>query len=240
MKFICPSCERVVELASWSVDGATLVVDCSACEAKTRLDKPFPGPRVMTSAYPSRPLLSTVQSPLGGNVVALRPADSTAVEAARDAARGEPFRVPADCCPKCVAKKPPQAMACPQCGLDFSRDGEVSPAMSSELKTEWVALLQDWGSEAHHKQLLEQAAAREELVAVGWLYRLALARTPGDARAVKGRDEVLRRAALPHSVANQATRPPPKAGQYVLIAALVVATLGALTILVRALLDAQQ
>lgn len=239
MKFICPSCERIVELAQWSVDGATLVVDCPACEAKTRLERPFPSPRAVSTAYPSRPLLSSVPGPMGSNVVALRPADATAVEAAREAARSEPFRVPPDCCPKCVARKPPGAQACPQCGLDFTRDGEVSPAMSEGLRSTWVALLEDWSNDAQHKALLEQAAAGEELVAVGWLYRLALARTPGDARATRGRDEVLRRAALLQSVA-QAPAPPPKAGQYVLIAALVAATLAALTILVRTLLEAPQ
>ncbi len=38
MKFICPSCERTLELISFYTEGAVLVVDCQECKAVTRVD----------------------------------------------------------------------------------------------------------------------------------------------------------------------------------------------------------
>lgn len=187
MKFLCPTCERLVELRDFTLEGGDLALTCPACGNTSRVSAP-PG---------ERPALQLTSFPGASNVVALRSAGSDAVVAAAEASRSGPFEVPLGRCPKCIAPKQPTAKTCTQCGLTFSQFDSSQVAPSDWLKSAWIALLSDWGNETHHAGLRQRALAEQELASVGRLYRLRLVFNGEDPFAQRGRDEVLRMALVP-------------------------------------------
>jgi hypothetical protein len=68
-----------------------------------------------------------------------------------------------------------------------------APADAGE-EPAWSALLAAWDDEAAHRAFLARAGDLEALARAGARYREVLATRPGDAAALRGRDEVLRRA----------------------------------------------
>ncbi len=187
MKFLCPKCERLVELRDFQVDGATLLLTCPACSHTSKV----------SNAQVERPPLQLASSSGASNVVTLRSAGTDAITAAADAANRDAFEVPAGRCPKCVALRQPTAVSCFQCGLTFAQFDPTQVAVSPWLQDAWVNLLGDWGNETLHTELRQRALNEQELAAAGRLYRLRLASNPEDPFAIRGRDEVLRIAVVP-------------------------------------------
>lgn len=214
MKFLCEGCERLVELERYRLDEGVLVVRCDRCGRETRaVARPAPAPAPPPPARPSSP------SP---QVIPLRPA-ADVVQAAAEASEGDPLRVPEGHCPKCVARRPPGAAACPQCGLSSASFSPEALRPGPELESEWRALLKHWSAIDQHDRLLSAAVTRGELAAVGRLYRIRLAVHPEDPVAQRGRDEVLRLAALPAAAPAVAVEPGRRSGWRPLLWVLFVA-----------------
>ncbi|AKQ63221.1 hypothetical protein A176_000133 [Myxococcus hansupus] len=106
------------------------------------------------------------------------------------------FEPPEGVCPKCVAPRREEALACPQCGLVYVNHVPEAQAPSDVLVDAWRTLAARWEDWDAHDRLMTLAAGRGELAMVGRLYRIRLARAPGDTAAQRGRDEVVRRATL--------------------------------------------
>ncbi|MGV3622160.1 MAG: hypothetical protein ACO1OB_15155 [Archangium sp.] len=203
MKILCPSCERLLPLGAFRLEGATLVVTCAGCNVETRVERTAPAPVFAPSRPVTQPPRVSLASTEGGsNVVVLRTAGHDAVSKAAAAADAQPFAVPDDVCPRCIAPKA-QAAECPHCGISFERYQEAMTMPPRWLRDDWVALLRDWGNEAKHLQLRRKAQQLDGLAAVGRLYRLRLAWVPEDPFALEGRADVLRLAAVAISL----TRP---------------------------------
>lgn len=240
MKFLCPKCERLVDLRDFSLEGSTLVITCSACGSAARVASPSAPPVAMVSppAPVERPPLQ-LQSFGASNVVALRSPGSDAIAAAADAAKNGPFRVPEGRCPKCVAPKPPTGAACPQCGLVFAQFSPENVQPEAWLEQAWVDLLSDWGNEQRHTEIRIRAQAEQALASVGRLYRLRLAAHPEDPYAQRGRDEVLRMALVPGAKLEPPsvalTKLDPK-WKYVMAGVVLVLSLIALAVMARAML----
>lgn len=192
MKFLCPKCERLVELRDFQVEGATLVLTCPACGNAAKVPN--------AAAAVERPPLQLASISGASNVVTLRSAGTDAITAAADAANRGAFEVPAGRCPKCVALRQPSAVSCFQCGLTFAQFDPTQVAVPPWLQQAWVSLLGDWGNETLHTELRQRAMNELELAAVGRLYRLRLASNPEDPFALRGRDEVLRMAVVPSAL----------------------------------------
>lgn len=246
MKFLCPKCERLVELRDFKLDGGALVLTCPACANAARVSPPSSIPAPLVPLAPvaptvtgERPALQLTSAPGTSNVVALRLAGSDAVAIAAEAARAGPFEVPAGRCPKCVAPRPGSAASCAQCGLTFAQfdPGEVAPA--AWLQTAWVELLGDWGNEALHVSLRQRAVSEQDLASVGRLYRLRLAASPEDPYAARGRDEVLRMALVPSALAkgSPATVKFDPKWKYVVVIAGLLLCLGLLAVMARTMLS---
>lgn len=101
-----------------------------------------------------------------------------------------PLVVPSGACPKCIAVRAPAARACPCCGLEFERFHAGLVAPSAPL-LEAFAALQSSGFE-DHARLLTRAQLLGELPQVVRLYRIALARDPGNQTARGVLDEAVR------------------------------------------------
>ncbi len=166
MKFLCAGCERLVELVEPQVIGNQLVVRCEKC-----------GRSETVSLRASAPSAATPTT--------------TIPAAAPETALGY-LSVPEGFCPKCVAVRPAGALQCPSCGLTYDNFDAASVEPSEPLKRLWADVCAHWEDEARHDALLAEASAQGELIAVGRLYRIRLARSPNDAMAQRGRDEVLR------------------------------------------------
>lgn len=240
MKFLCPKCERLVDLTNFKLEGSTLVVTCSACGNAAKVAAPSV-PAMVSPPAPvvERPPLQ-LQSFGASNVVALRNPGTDAIAAAAEAATKGPFEVPAGRCPKCVAPKPPTGIACPQCGLVFDQFSPENVALEVWLGKAWIELLKDWGNEQRHAEIRARAQAELALASVGRLYRLRLAAQPEDPIAQRGRDEVLRMALVPGAKLETPSAAPtaldPK-WKYVFVAFLLVASLIALAVMARAMLS---
>ncbi len=93
----------------------------------------------------------------------------------------------------------------------------------------WALLLARWNDPQAHRAFLARFGDLEALARAGARYRSVLERSPDDAVAAAGRDEVLRKAtviglaAVPRSVAPEPTTPWVKRG---LLAALAILGLG--------------
>jgi hypothetical protein len=170
-------------------------------------------------------------------VVSLRTPTVEAIARAASSAQEKPFDVPAGYCPKCITKRTPQALACPSCGLTFSTATADSFEPSDWLKEQWLKLLGAWGDDKQHEALRVQAMNHDELAPLGRLYRLRLADHPTDPYAVRGRDEVLRLAVLPHTTARQLAGPKkPPLWNYLALSGVIIASLAVLFYLVRQIL----
>jgi hypothetical protein len=151
----------------------------------------------------------------------------------------DPFRVPEDRCPKCIALLTGvRAESCPHCGLVFAigQDSDYRPP--SPLSEEWVQLLSNWNVAAAHDAFVAKAAFQNELASVGRLYRLRLATAPGDPVAQRGRDEVLRLAAAPTLVVPRtypSEAPPRRWPIWLALAAGVVVLVSAVVFMLRLL-----
>ena len=212
MKYQCESCDRLVKVETYSLEGGVLAVVCPACAAVTRaapsLSRPQaaparvearadePGPRGSDSAavaVPSTEPHPAPALPARPSVTALRVIRTDAPAVAPSALDGDPFQSPPGHCPKCVAPMREDATSCAACGLVFANFIPEEHQPSGVLAQEWRALLETWHDWDAHDQLLSQAMGRGELAMVGRLYRMRLARAPDDAQALRGRDEVVRR-----------------------------------------------
>ncbi|MFZ5445806.1 MAG: hypothetical protein ACOZQL_37790 [Myxococcota bacterium] len=203
MKVLCPSCERLITLEQFRLDGAALVVTCQACSAQTRVEpmaplaaaEPVmaPAPRTSAPALPKVSLASTGAS----NVVVLRTAGHEAVQKAARAADEGPWTIPDGACPKCVARRRDGVEACPSCGIRYESFDEATVLPPKWLRDEWVALLRDWGNEALHAQLRRKAQQVDALAAVGRLYRLRQAAVPEDPAAAEALADIVRLASVP-------------------------------------------
>ena len=193
MKYLCPSCERMVDLERFRLEGTTLWVSCPKCAAEHGVES---APVSRSSALASRPppggtRVSLVSSPQASNVLTLRTAATEAVQLAQSVI--DPLAVPEGRCPKCLAEQSDE-LACPQCGLVYSRFSPTSVEVPSWLLDAWRELLADWGSPARHEHLRSDASQRGALSHLGRLYRLRLAWFPDDPWAELGRAEIVRMA----------------------------------------------
>jgi hypothetical protein len=141
-------------------------------------------PRSLAQA---RPLAAEPRSLAEGR---LRTVAETASSAAED-----PFMPPAGYCPKCIGVRREEAVVCPFCGLDFARFRAEELRPSPVLSSTWLGVLELWESKGAHDKVLALASEKGELAMLGRLYRIRLARSPEDAQAKRGREEVLRLAA---------------------------------------------
>ena len=248
MKFLCPKCERLVELRDFKLEDSTLVIGCPACGSSSRVSEPSPSPIALVPLVPvsptitgERPALQLTSFPGASNVVALRSHGADAVGAAAEAARAGPFEVPQGRCPKCIAPRQAKAATCTQCGLTFERFDATQVAPPPWLQGEWVGLLTDWGNETLHAQLRQRALEEQDLASVGRLYRVRLVANPDDPFAQRGRDEVLRMALVPSTVAKQsaATTQLSSRWKYVIGAVFFVVCLALLALMARAMLSTQ-
>lgn len=211
MKYLCPACERLVELEQFRLEGTALLVTCPSCrvESSAQRQAPVPPPAVTPSGgRPATPRTAQglASSPLASNVVELRNPLGEALASAARAAAEDPFTPPPGFCPKCVAPRTEAALDCPACGLTFARFDAATLAVPTWLEERWRALLASWGDGAAHQALQAVARAEGELVALGRLYRVRLAFQPDDPLARAGRDEVV---ALASAVALPGSEPPP-------------------------------
>jgi hypothetical protein len=120
-------------------------------------------------------------------VVPIRKPVVLSPEQARD-----PFYVPSNCCPKCLAERTGGQAACSRCGLDYEKASGASFDPPQTVREQWAALWEKWDDPLSHELLRQAALAQGELVPVARLYQLRLARVPGDTHAERGRTEVMR------------------------------------------------
>lgn len=209
MKFLCPNCDRLSSFDGCQLDNGAAVVTCAGCGASHRIPVLASPQPTVAVAPPNRGTPSPVAPIALTQAVApsaFAPSSSgslqvpavRAVEAAKSAL-ANPFLVPEHCCPKCIAARNHAAVACAQCGLLFAQYNPIDNALSTWLSATWRSLLENWGQEARHESAVAQAAELGELAGLGRLYRLRLAYVSDDPWAIRGRDAVLRRAALPTS-----------------------------------------
>jgi hypothetical protein len=196
VKYLCESCDRLAEPASLRREAGALVLSCSKCGAETRAAWAEAQAEPAAAAVPR----ASAPAPSSPRVVTLHavPPMGSAGE--------DPFTVPEDRCPKCVAPRPEGALSCHGCGLVFANFVAAESTPSDELQAAWKDLTSHWGDVAAHDRVLAAAAVRGDLAAAGRLYRIRLARQPRDPLAVRGRDEVLRLAATTSPLLSE---PPP-------------------------------
>lgn len=196
MKFLCPACERITEFSSFRTEGTSLVLRCSRCgvESQSGAFEHISHPTPLALA----PGAKAAPSP----ALKIIPRESEDREI-RAAWSPEEWTVPAGFCPKCIGVRPVGALACAHCGLLFAnfRPEELQPP--ALIADRWNAVLSRWDELSEHDRLLQAALVHGELATVGRLYRIRLARNPGDPIALRGRDEVLRLASAgPTALAN--------------------------------------
>jgi hypothetical protein len=111
---------------------------------------------------------------------------------------------------------------------DDSREGERAPGAGEEAA--WAALRARWGDDGAHREFLSRVNDLDGLARAGARYREALSAAPGDVAAARGRDEVLRKAAVLGLAAVPRTAPPRPASPWAkraLVAAILLLLLGA-------------
>ena len=240
MKFLCPQCERLVELRDFKLEGATLVLTCPACLMSSRVTPGSSPPMALVPLVPvtttgERPALQLTSFPGVSNVVALRTPGADAVQSAAEAARTAPLAIPEGRCPKCISLRAPESKSCAYCGLTFAQFDPSQVEPPAWLKTAWVEVLSHWDLEDQHVALRQRALQEQELPAVGRLYRLRLAVHAEDPIAQRGRDEVLRLALIRSAPPKKVTLNP--ALKYTLVALVLAGVLVVLVLMARKMLE---
>ncbi len=200
VRVLCPRCERLAELTTFRMEGATLVVTCVGCGEASRVEAAVQAPAQVAAPMLSRPVsqpprVSLASTDGGSNVVVLRTAGHEAIAKAARAADDAPFAVPDNLCPRCIAPRA-SAKECPHCGISFEKYEESMTMPPRWLRDAWLELLRDWGNEAKHQQVRRKAQQLDGLAAVGRLYRLRLASVPDDPFAAEGRADIVRLASV--------------------------------------------
>jgi hypothetical protein len=133
-----------------------------------------------------------------------------------------------------VARPGAEALACSACGAEVALPPQDAPPPAPPGApgddAAWEALRARWGDEEAHRRYLAAQGDLEGLARAGARYREILATRPGDGAALRGRDEVLRRAAaLGLASLPRATPPRPGGGRgkWLVLAALGALLLGA-------------
>jgi len=206
MNGLCPACRQPVEVVDFRLDEGFVRVRCTACGREERLS--------LGAGTPASPSPASPPSPAGPS-----PAGPSSIEVA--------FEVPPGFCPKCVTSRGPGASSCPACGLVFATavvDSALKP--SAPLAEAWKALAAHWGEAAEHLRFLRQASAAGELAAAGHLYRIRLARAPGDAVARDSLEAAVKLASAPVTVAalrqDEAAAPRSRRAKSVAVAAVLL------------------
>jgi ferric-dicitrate binding protein FerR (iron transport regulator) len=83
-----------------------------------------------------------------------------------------------------------------------------APSPDADPEAAWAELRARWGDEEAHRAFLSRANDLDALAGAGARYREVLASDPGDAAALRGRDEVLRKATVLGLAAVPRTTPP--------------------------------
>ncbi len=228
----CPKCGVESSLAVTSEALPALVDVPRAAPPLPVVARKTPGPRALVLA----------SSAEASNVVMLRSPSTAAVDSARAMAEaGAALAVPAGHCPKCLAKRAEKAPACATCGLTFAKANLAALGPPSYLASAWTEALLAWDDDGRHGALRRLAMERDDLPALGRLYRLRLAHMPDDPWALRGRDEVFT-AASAAMLQRPAERPPPATGLAVkalVVIASLLAILGAGSFMARALSQLQ-
>src|SRR5262249_19006099 len=141
-----------------------------------------------------RPVLTRPTGAMSNEVTLRSPVADATASAAKSA--GTAFDVPAGLCVKCLTPVMAGKPECPSCGNPYDKQPEL-PEIPEWLRPAWLELHAKWDDTERHDKLRKQAVERQELAAIGRLYRLRLARQPSDPIATLGRDEVLRLALFP-------------------------------------------
>jgi hypothetical protein len=165
MKMQCERCKEIVPFDDFAVTDQGLVVRCGACAGQFTV--PLPDP-VATSAAPTP------------GAAAVTPATTPAE--------------PGASCPKCAARVPPAAPACPTCGLLRARfaafhDDELDAP--SEVVAAWARLEAAWDDASRHQELADVVARH---AAWPWALRAYRRSGRGDAAAAAARDRLVRMA----------------------------------------------
>lgn len=161
MNFHCERCDREVPIERFHVEGGALVGVCPACGAEGRADGPS------------------------------RPRPLTVIEGGGRPSVEESLLVPARHCPKCVAPRGPEALACPRCGLVFANANPAELAPSPQLKARWATVVERWSDPGEHERLMRHAASLGELVPLARLYRIWSVRQPKDGTAKKALEGIV-------------------------------------------------
>ncbi|MCP3105280.1 hypothetical protein LZ198_41070 [Myxococcus sp. K15C18031901] len=203
MKFQCESCERLIPLEAFRVDGGTLVVPCQRCGVENRVRAATATAASVAVASPTGEGLEGAES--SGELPSARggvQAPALRVIRGADPALRVPlddaslFSPPEGHCPKCVSPRREQDVSCSACGLVYANFLPEEHSPSESLMEAWRALAARWEDWEAHDRLLNLAMGRGELAGAGRLYRVRLARAPDDALARRARDEVVRRASM--------------------------------------------
>lgn len=187
MKFLCPACERLADITEARLVAGTLSLRCDKCGVES--SQALPGEAVPQMAAAGEGS-SGLAAPEPGQLVFLRALDS-----ALPAQRRDPLQVPDGFCPKCVSRIRLSGPSCASCGLAFAVFNPDEHRPPAPVLDAWRSLTADWQDNGAHDRFLDFASAQEQLAAAGRLYRVQLAHNPDDPYALRGRDEVVRRAA---------------------------------------------
>ncbi len=180
VRVACPDCESLSAPAGFRVEGARLFLTCGRCGAEQLA---VTGPAELPTRETEDALRVVPRAPETGP--APEPMDA------------QLFNVPEGHCPKCVAPRPSEALACSACGLVFTNFTPREQVLPPLLAAAWQRLQTRWEQRAAHDALLAQAHADGQLAAAGRLCRIRLAHESGDVEARRALDEVVRLALLP-------------------------------------------
>lgn len=221
MKFLCPSCERLADIAGFRLDAGALLLRCGKCGVESREASPPSAPPSAAAPEPREaapaPLVFLRAVGPGGPLAPVRE---------------DPFTVPEGFCPKCIAPRKPGEQACASCGLLFANfrpaDQEVPPPIASA----WRELLEAWQENEAHDRFLRLAVADGQMVAAARLYRIQLAHHPDDPFAARGRDDVVRLASAAASALEPARGKGPAPARRWQVAAVAAIGLAVLVLIV--------
>ncbi|MBI5544508.1 MAG: hypothetical protein HY901_11500 [Deltaproteobacteria bacterium] len=168
MKFLCDGCSRLVELREFSLREGALVATCPECRHENRTAAPAGTSGVAGQAAAAPP--------------ERRPA--AVLELARPKPPPE-----GPLCPKCGTPHSADLTACSRCGLVFALFNPENLALPKPLEEQWSALEGAWTEVERHEAFLADCSLAGVLTEAARRYRVRSEQVPGDALAIRYRDE---------------------------------------------------